>query len=107
MDAWSSLEMKRLMYFSRPRYRYASSPALDNAAVFFKSGSLFECTPEPGVKCLQYRGTKVNLMHSVAIVESGPKRYLVALMSNVLHLNSAVEHQTIATLIERLISAPR
>lgn len=103
LDAWSSLEMKRLIYFSRPRYRYASSPALANARVYFKSGSLFECAPEPGFKCLQYRGNKVNLMHSVAIVESEGKVYLVALMSNVLRLNSAVEHQTIATLIERLI----
>lgn len=103
VDVWSSLEMKRLIYFSRPRYRYASSPALASARVYFKSGSLFECAPEPGFKCLQYRGNKVNLMHSVAIVESADKVYLVALMSNVLRLNSAVEHQTIATLIERLI----
>ncbi|MCC6292655.1 MAG: serine hydrolase [Bryobacterales bacterium] len=103
VDAWSSLELKRLIYFSRPRYRYASSPALANARVYFKSGSLFECASEPGFKCLQYRGNKVNLMHSVAIVESADKVYLVALMSNVLRLNSAVEHQTIATLIERLI----
>jgi hypothetical protein len=105
VDAWSSLEIKKLMYFTRPRYRYASSPALNNAVVFFKSGSLFECTPEPGFKCLQYRGNKTNLMHSVAVVESGSKVYLVALMSNVLRLNSAVEHQTIATLIERLIQS--
>lgn len=103
VDAWSSLELKRFIYFARPRYRYSSSPALANAAVYFKSGSLFQCTPEPGFKCLQYRGNKTNLMHSVAIVESQGKVYLVALMSNVLRLNSAVEHQTIATLIERLV----
>ncbi|MBL8294884.1 MAG: serine hydrolase [Bryobacterales bacterium] len=105
VDAWSSLEIKRLLYFARPRYRYSSSPALDKAAVYFKSGSLFECVPEPGFQCVQYRGNKINLMHSVALVESGRKVYLVALMSNVLRLNSAVEHQTIATLIERLIQA--
>ena len=103
VDEWSSLELKRLIYFARPRYRYASSPALANAMVYFKSGSLFECAAEPGFKCLQYRGNKLNLMHSVAIVESQGKVYLVALMSNVLRLNSAVEHQTIATLIERMI----
>ncbi|MEP7362851.1 MAG: hypothetical protein ABI972_06315 [Acidobacteriota bacterium] len=103
VDSWSSLELKRLIYFSRPRYRYASSPALANARVYFKSGSLFECAPEPGFKCLQYRGNKVNLMHSVAIVESQGKVYLVALMSNVLRLNSATEHQTIATFIERMV----
>ncbi len=43
VDPWSSLEIKKLLYFVRPRYRYASSPALNRAAVFFKSGSLFEC----------------------------------------------------------------
>jgi hypothetical protein len=101
VDDWSSLEIKKLLYFARPRYRYASSPALLKAAVFFKSGSLFECGP--GVHCQQYHGTVTNLMHSVAVVESGEKRYLVALMSNVLRLNSAVEHQTIAGEIEKLI----
>jgi hypothetical protein len=105
VDPWSSLEIKRLIYFARPRYRYSSSPALDKAAVYFKSGSLFQCVPEPGFQCVQYRGNKTNLMHSVAVVESGRKVYLVALMSNVLRLNSAVEHQTIATLIERLNQA--
>ena len=101
VDAWSSLEIKKLLYFVRPRYRYASAPALAKAAVFFKSGSLFEC--KPGTKCKAYAGNVTNLMHSVAIVESGEKRYLVAMMSNVLGVNSAVEHATIAAEIEKLI----
>jgi hypothetical protein len=105
VDEWSSLEIKKLLYFVRPRYRYASSPALLKAAVFFKSGSLFECRPEPGYHCGQYRGNRTNLMHSVAIVESGKRVYLVAMMSNVLKANSAVEHQTIAGEIERLIQS--
>ena len=46
-------------------------------------------------------------MNSVAIVESpaGQPRlyYLVALMSNVLRKNSAVDHQTLATEIHKLI----
>ena len=103
VDAWTSLELKRLLYFVRPRYRYAASPALNSAAVFFKSGSLFECVAEPGYTCVQYKGNKVNLMHSVAVVESGAKTYLVAMMSNVLRVKSAVEHQTIAGEIEKLI----
>lgn len=103
VDEWSSLEIKKLLYFVRPRYRYASAPALANAAVFFKSGSLFECRPEPGFHCKQYAGNVRNLMNSVAVVESGAKRYLIALMSNVLRVNSAVEHQTIAGAVERLI----
>jgi hypothetical protein len=103
VDAWSSLEIKKLLYFARPRYRYAAAPALNHAAVFFKSGSLFECASEPGFACGAYKGNKVNLMHSVAIVESGRAVYLVAMMSNVLKVNSAVEHQTIAGEIHRLI----
>lgn len=103
VDEWSSLEIKKLLYFVRPRYRYSSSPALLNAAVFFKSGSLFEC--RAGAPCKPYAGNVTNLMHSVAVVESGEKRYLVALMSNVLGVNSAVEHQTIAGEIEKLIQS--
>ena len=103
VDSWSSLELKKLLYFSRPRYRYASSPALTKAAVFFKSGSLFKC--KPGTSCKAYHGTDTNLMHSVAIVESGSKIYLVAMMSNVLGVNSAVEHQTVAGQIEKLIQS--
>lgn len=103
VDQWTSLELKKLIYFARPRYRYASSPALTNAAVYFKSGSFFQCAPEPGFKCGQYRGNATNIMNSVAIVESGRKVYLVAMMSNVLKLNSAGEHMAIATQVERLL----
>jgi hypothetical protein len=107
VDAWSSLELKKLLYFARPRYRYASAPELTRAAVFFKSGSLFECRPEPGFACRAYSGNKTNLMHSVAVVESGTKTYLVAILSNVLRVNSAVEHQKIGGEIERLFNPGR
>jgi hypothetical protein len=103
VDEWSSLELKKLIYFARPRYRYASAPPLAQAGVFFKSGSFFECVPEPGFVCKAYAGNKTNIMNSVAIVESGPRTYLVTLMSNVLRINSANEHQRIAGLIEQLI----
>ena len=110
VDRWSSLEMKRLMYFTRRRYRYAFSPALNSAAVFFKSGSLYRCGPEEGFQCGQYRGNLENLMHSVAIVESPagaehPRVYLVSMMSNVLKVNSAAEHMEIGTQVERLITS--
>jgi hypothetical protein len=105
VDEWSSLELKKLLYFSRPRYRYASSPALNKAAVFFKSGSLFECKPEESFTCRAYAGNELNLMHSVAIIESGTKVYLVTMMSNVLRLNSAVEHQKVATEVEKLLQS--
>ena len=62
---------------------------------------------EPGFKCLKYHGNKLNLMNSLAIVESpaGEPRlfYLVALNSNVLRKNSAVDHQTFATRVHRLL----
>jgi hypothetical protein len=78
---------------------------LNKAAVFFKSGSLFECKPEPGFTCRAYAGNELNVMHSVAVVESGAKTYLVTMMSNVLRLNSAVEHQKVATEIEKLLQS--
>jgi hypothetical protein len=105
VDKWSSLEIKKLLYFSRPRYRYASSPALNDAAVFFKSGSLFECKPEEGFTCKAYAGNELNLMHSVIIVERPDQVYLVTMTSNVLRVNSAVEHQTVGTLIDRMMRA--
>jgi len=105
VDEWSSLEIKRLIYFGRPRYRYASAPSLNNAAVFFKSGSFFQCTPEPGFTCKPYAGNETNIMNSVAVVESGSRVYLVTLMSNILRTNSAVEHQRIAGLVEKLIQS--
>jgi hypothetical protein len=104
VDEWSSLELKKLIYFSRPRYRYASAPSLTNAAVFFKSGSFYECVAEEGFQCKPYAGNKTNIMNSVAVVETGERVYLVALMSNVLRVNAAYEHQRIAELIEKMLA---
>jgi hypothetical protein len=105
VDTFSSHEMKRLTYMTERRIRYASSPALSDAAVYFKSGSLYKCAP--GSPCPKYRGTVINFMNSVAIVESPagsrPLYYLVALMSNVRGKNSAVDHQTLATRLHPLI----
>lgn len=111
VDEWSSLEMKRLIYFTRRRYRYAAAPVLREAAVYFKSGSLYRCKEEPGYECVQYKGNAENLMHSVAIVETpampaageGQRRYLVSMMSNVLKVNSANEHMEIAARIDALV----
>lgn len=105
VDAWSSLEIKRLIYMTAKRIRYASSPALTNAAVYFKSGSQYKCKQEEGFKCSKYMGNVENYMNSVAIVEHPEGRtYLVALMFNVLRKNSAVEHQTIATYVDRILT---
>ena len=76
-------------------------------ALYFKSGSLYECRPEPGFTCRQYQGNKANYMNSVAIVERPDGAvYLVALMSNVFKVNSAVEHQSLATYVDGVIPAP-
>jgi hypothetical protein len=111
VDEWSSLEMKRLTYFTRRRYRYAAAPVLRDAAVFFKSGSLYRCREEAGYQCVQYKGNAENLMHSVAIVETPAlpeegtvqRRYLISMMSNVLKVNSANEHMEIAARVDALI----
>lgn len=109
VDNFSSREIKRLLYMTQGRIRYASSPALAQAAVYFKSGSLYSCRPEPEFQCGKYRGNVFNFMNSVAVVEApaGEPRlfYLVAITSNVLRENSAVAHQTLATRLHRLIEA--
>ena len=107
VDEFSSREIKRLLYMTERRIRYASSPALADAAVYFKSGSLYSCKPEEGFVCRKYHGNVKNYMNSVAIVESPAEtrriHYIVTLISNVLRKNSAVDHQTLATRIHRLI----
>lgn len=108
IDAWSSRELKRLLYMTQRRIRYASHPALHDSAVYFKSGSYFQCHDGP-VGCKKYMGDKTNRLGSIAIIESpvdDPRlHYVVAVMSNVLKVNSAVAHQTLALRIHRLIES--
>ncbi|MEM9259584.1 MAG: serine hydrolase [Bacteroidota bacterium] len=102
IDPPSSLEIKRLMYMTDRRIRYARTPALDSAAVYFKSGSLYGCIP--GTSCGKYKGNRMNYMNSVAIVEQPEgSRYLVVLMTNVLSRNSAYDHQLLAARIDQLL----
>lgn len=107
VDAFSSREIKRLLYVTERRIRYASSPALRKSAVYFKSGSLYKCAKEPGFKCKKYHGNVRNYMNSLAVVEDPPGDtqlfYVVTVLSNVLRKNSAVDHQTLATRIHRLM----
>ena len=107
MDEFSSRQIKRLIYMTERRIRYASSPALKDAAVYFKSGSLYGCRQEADFKCGKYKGNVKNYMNSFAIIESpaGERRlhYLVMLISNVLRKNSAYDHQTLATEIHNII----
>jgi hypothetical protein len=109
VDAWSSRELKRLLYQTERRIRYATSSALADAAVYFKSGSLYSCEPEPDFVCRKYHGNVRNYMNSAAVIESpaGERRlfYLVALLSNVLRKNSAADHAELARAIHARLRA--
>lgn len=104
VDIESSLEMKRLMYMTDRRIRYAQAPTLKPAAVYFKSGSLYKCDRTKGEECGKYMGNVNNFMNSVIIVEHPDKtKYMVVLMSNVLRKNSATDHLVLATSIDKVI----
>ncbi len=109
VDRWSSLEMKRYLYVSKRRYRYVYAPELAAAGVYFKSGSLYQCAAEEGFRCGKYMGNVRNMMNSVTTVETeqngNPVRYTVALMSNVLRVNSAWDHSRIAAAIHTLVTS--
>ena len=104
VDSLSSLEMKRIMYQTERRIRYAQSKTLDSAAVYFKSGSFYKCDRSKGA-CGDYAGNVFNYMNSVIIVEhpdKGPK-YIVCLMTNVLRKNSASDHMYLAGRIDKAL----
>ncbi len=111
VDVFTSREVKRLIYVTERRIRYASSPALAQAAVYFKSGSLFECAPEKGFACKPYAGNVKNFMNSAAIIESpagnANLHYLSTLVTNILRKNSAAEHQALATRLQGAIAETR
>ena len=107
VDEWSSREIKRLIYVTERRIRYAHSPALADAAVYFKSGSLWECAPEADFTCRPYAGNAKNYMNSTAIIESPASGrrlfYMTTLVTNILRKNSASEHEALATRFHRLV----
>ncbi|SFC06377.1 hypothetical protein SAMN04487891_105167 [Flagellimonas taeanensis] len=104
IDEASSLEMKRLMYMTDRRIRYAQSPVLKEAAVYFKSGSLYKCDRSKGEECGKYMGNVQNFMNSVIIVEHPDNcRYMVVLMTNVLRKNSASDHMYLASAIDKIV----
>ncbi len=109
VDAWSSLEMKRYLYMTKRRYRYAYAPELARANIYFKSGSYYACHAEEGFRCGKYAGNTKNFMNVVVIIEwpGEATRYLVSLMSNVLKVNSAWDHAAIAVAIEQMIRTRR
>ena len=109
IDPYSSLAIKRLIYLSEGRIRYAASPALRRAALYFKSGSLYSCKEEPGFSCGKYKGNVRNYLNSVTMVETDePGRrlqYIVVLLSNVLRKDSAQIHKQVAAEIHEIMES--
>jgi hypothetical protein len=107
VDPFSSLEIKRLLYLTEQRIRYASQPTLADSALYFKSGSLYSCKPEAGYACGKFLGNRLNYMNSMVLVETPdrtpPLRYAVAVLSNVLKKNSADVHRALALEIHRMV----
>ncbi len=103
VDEFSSLEMKRLLYLTQHRERYVGVSVLNDAAVYFKAGSLYKC----GGSCEKYEGTKLNMLNAAVIVEDpvGKDRvhYLLALSTNIVRRNSEQIHKSIAANIHRII----
>ena len=105
VDEASSLEIKRMLYMTDRRIRYAHSKELDSAAVYFKSGSFYKCDRKKDPNCAAYAGNVYNYMNSVIIVEHpNGKKYIVCLMTNVLNKNSAGAHMYLATKIDKVIN---
>jgi len=105
IDSASSLEMKRLLFITDRRIRYAASNRLDSARVYFKSGSYYSCDKSKPGSCGNYAGNNFNYMNSVITVEHPEgKKYIVCLMSNVLSKNSAGAHLYLASSIDKVIT---
>ncbi len=99
VDKETSLEMKRLIYLTDRRIRYAYSPKLKDAAVYYKSGSYYSGGSG------KYMGTNFNYMNSVIIVEQpNGTKYAVCLMTNVLGKNSANDHYYLAGKIDDILN---
>ncbi len=106
VDERSSLEIKRMLYLTDRRIRYAKSSRLDSAAVYFKSGSFYKCDRKKDPNCSSYAGNVFNYMNSVIVVEQPNKtKYIVCLMTNVLNKNSAGAHMYLASKIDKAIQS--
>lgn len=107
IDEFSSLEIKRLLYLTQKRERYAGAAVLNDSAVYFKAGSLLKCTYEPGYICQKYEGNRDNTLNGVALVESPVAnpvhRYIVAVSTNILRRNSEELHRQLADGIDAIV----
>jgi len=69
VDEYSSLELKKMLYLTKRRVRYAYAEELNDCGVWFKSGSLYICTPEIR-PCPQYQGDVINILNGLVEVET-------------------------------------
>ena len=105
VDSWTSLEMKRLLYVTDKRVRWAGAAELREAAVFFKSGSLWRCGGRGA--CGEYAGNYWNFLAAVGEVEM-PQRdpalhYIFGAISNVLGRDSISEHDRVGGAVQILM----
>jgi len=111
VDVFFSTEINRLTYVTGMRIPNASALALADSAVYFKSGSLYQCAPEAGFKCVPYAGNVKNCMNSATIVELPAQdrglAFISTLVANILRKNAAAEHQALATRLHRAIGEIR
>ena len=108
IDVFSSREIKRLLYMTQGRIRYASHAVLDKSALYFKSGSIYRCYTDKKKPCKKYQGTKLNILNSIAIIETPARKrpklfYMVVVTSNILNKHSPTEHHNLALKVHRLI----
>ena len=105
---WSSRKIKRLMYVTERRIRYAVGPRRSPTPPCTSSPGRCTSAPEPGFRCGQYMGN-VRTTELDRDVEwpAGPRKlyYMVALISNVLGRTRRPGDRTpaLAARIHRLI----
>lgn len=132
IDEWSSVELKKMLYLTRRRVRYLHTHLLHDFGAFFKSGSLYQFSPE--APRIQYQGDKVNVLNSLIEIDTSPPPpeavqvvtgsaakssrkaaavdaagkpyvYIVAVMSNELKRNAAMDHARLAEAIHTIVTA--
>jgi hypothetical protein len=142
VDAFSSLELKKMLYLTRRRVRYLYTRKLDDFGAFFKSGSLYRFSPD--AERIQYQGDIINVLNALveidttpaiepvvevvagdgaakeasrpgaaptpaAVTDPAPAKppyvYIVAVMSNELKRNAALDHAKLAEAIHEFITA--
>lgn len=70
VDAFSSLELKKMLYLTRRRVRYLFTRHLHGFGAFFKSGSLYRFSEN--APRIQYQGDKINVLNTLVEIDTTP-----------------------------------